>query len=370
MNISDGMLDTMRNWYLRAWNSEGPFGDHYLHYAKHRRGSHVIYGMDDPQQSYLALAVLCDGFRPGRRNPEETFRRFAEKATKRKIIFSDKLFKQDYDLVSNYVLDVDNSDIDLSGKPSLERSPRTDSRARRFSDRETARQDFTDRYTSSYYGIRNADPGQLLAGAKKSDAKATKYSISKLMYGYAIRRACKFLMYESIEMGRTIVYALDDLNLTAVAKMQWAHGRRGAPVQFADFEDAKKIKGFNKVPVCTTEIRELFRAWDYFSGYSCNGGYPHVVFMRNFEPCRPPWETGDQTDWAEYAVYHADKWVGTNPGVAESVHYKVLKRKADGGITLSNAASIIRAYHSLGIGAALRGDRELPHQTFYMGAAS
>ncbi|KPF48828.1 hypothetical protein D621_15645 [beta proteobacterium AAP51] len=86
---------------------------------------------------------------------------------------------------------------------------------------------------------------------------------------FGVRRACKFLIYDAIERKRKIAYVLDDLNLTEVVKK---HARLLDP-------DSSTRR---KVPVCTSEIREIFRRWDRLQD--------HVVFYRWFRKAPAPWD--------------------------------------------------------------------------------
>ncbi|PHQ80560.1 MAG: hypothetical protein COB66_04510 [Coxiella sp. (in: Bacteria)] len=101
------------------------------------------------------------------------------------------------------------------------------------------------------------------------------------------RRACKHLMLLSHRLGHDIIYALDDINPIVAAK-----GMRVKVIT----GDAWKTK----VPVCTTELRYLFRYWNHF----CDG----VKFVKALEVTQAPWDVADaQQDWAKYTLHLARK---------------------------------------------------------------
>jgi hypothetical protein len=102
---------------------------------------------------------------------------------------------------------------------------------------------------------------------------------------FAVRRACKFLIYEGIRNGRVVAYALDDLNLDEVVNK--TARELDAPGRF-------------KLPVCTSELREIFRRWDY-----CQ---THVRFFEDLRQVSPPWHRDrDLQGWAQYAAARAAK---------------------------------------------------------------
>lgn len=116
--------------------------------------------------------------------------------------------------------------------------------------------------------------------------------MSDLIYDAMIRRSCKFLLYDAIRQGRRVVYLLDDLDLDKVAYLS---GKSGIP------DDARIVGGPSdgKVPICTTEIREIFRNWDYFRAY--------LKFFKDFREAAPPWAAvhGKEREWAAYANHRA-----------------------------------------------------------------
>lgn len=366
MEINDATLNAIQTWYAAHRNSSTAGRSHYLHYARFRTADHVIYGMDDPQTSYLALMRLTELFKPpAKGNAAQKFRRFIE--SKLGFYKDGKAWDPH---VSNFVLDVEPQDVDLDFNdqdlPLLKRSDRPTATDKERA-REAQRKAFTTRYEDSHFGLKHAGVTCALSGAQKNrpevediyDMNYTYAQFKADMKSYAVRRACKFLMYDAISEGKTVVYALDDLNLSAVADRKWLV-ETGGSISFKTRDQAIASTGFKKVPVCTTEIRELFRCWDYFSG-SLKSGLPRVQFMRDFEAVRPPWELQDQRGWSGYAVYLTAKWFENLPDTVQSSRKALrdsVKTLHDGG----QYDKAIQAYHGLGIGDFKRADRALPAQ--------
>lgn len=120
-------------------------------------------------------------------------------------------------------------------------------------------------------------------------------SLDSVLQDLTIRRMCKFLIYDSIGQGKGVAYLLDDIDLDRVAFMLAPDGT---------LPDIARVGAEKKVPVCTSEIREIFRNWDRLSD--------HVIFYRQFKRCAPPWEapTGSSANlrnWAAYAAHRATK---------------------------------------------------------------
>jgi hypothetical protein len=119
-------------------------------------------------------------------------------------------------------------------------------------------------------------------------------SRNDVIYDFAIRRACKFLLYDAIRQGKRVAYLLDCLDLNKVAYLvQGGSVPNEARIEEGDSE--------GKVPVCSTELREIFRNWDYFKKY--------LRFYMRFRECDPPWaeKYGKSAEWARYAAHRSKK---------------------------------------------------------------
>lgn len=154
--------------------------------------------------------------------------------------------------------------------------------------------------------------------------------LSDLVFDAAIRRSCKFLIYDSIQNGLQIVYLLDDLDLSKIAYLV----KRSEAIP----EEARLRTGSSegKVPICTTEIRELFRNWDYLKN--------HVSFYMGFNACETPWSGrfGQEESWAEYAAHRAQKILaGKLKSEGDGVNLNACIKEAASG----QFAKAIQSYH-------------------------
>lgn len=149
-----------------------------------------------------------------------------------------------------------------------------------------------------------------------------------------VRRSCKFLLYDAIERKQDIAYVLDDLDLNTVAqrlKVEETTDRLGVGTTE------------RKVPVCTSELREIFRRWDYF--------VDHLTFYKDWKVSDPPWYSHGRQHWAAYAAHLAAKIGAKDPGnqglAGQIANINQL-------IVANNHLSAILAFHGL------RPSRSLP----------
>jgi hypothetical protein len=158
---------------------------------------------------------------------------------------------------------------------------------------------FRDSPFSMHDVIEGGDDWFLDHGSKhrRETTRGREMKLSDKIFDAAVRRSCKFLMYDSIHRGWNVVYLLDDLDLSKVAY----HVDPGTPVP--DWARIEEGGAKGKVPVCTSEVRECFRNWD-FLGY-------WLRFFRGFEPCDPPWAPSHPQvrSWATYANHRATKLI-------------------------------------------------------------
>ena len=75
-------------------------------------------------------------------------------------------------------------------------------------------------------------------------------------------------MYDAIDQGKPVFYALDELDLPRVAYLVQGSGQYPVDAR-ARKDDKDKVihDAEGKVPVCSSELRELFRYWDHFQKY-------------------------------------------------------------------------------------------------------
>lgn len=378
MDFTDPMKNAIVDWYrTNCQRPNAVASRHYLFMAIYRRNTHIIYGMDGPQKTYLAVQRVVSAWldRGGSADGllAEINREFGYKTRN----------KDHSPLVSNYFLEITSGDIQGRGAgvhlnraarpeqapPPLARNAsgrdrRQHAEAVMKVQRETDRQNFTDRYTGSYFKLHGTSNEKQLNASQKNTPSRRGVSGGVAyfndMYSFAVRRACKFLMYDSISEGKTVAYCLDDLDIGAIVERKWLIKQDDTVLGFeTDRATAAQSGNFQKVPVCTTEVRELFRCWDWF-GQSLQNGTPRVVFYRGFERTLPPWtsRTAEQALWAAYAKRLKDKWFPQLPAGVQQA------RKADADYIDNNYqgdhAGTIARYHALGIGAFKHGERALP----------
>jgi hypothetical protein len=168
------------------------------HFLAMLAGQFIIYGMDDPQRIYLAIATFVEEALGSRATV--TIGRVAEQAE------SDKATST---RVSNYFIDFDRRGNVASedggfvlkreagsGKREAEARPQDVAR-------ETARADFSERFEASKLGLSSAEDESLRSGVGKDNQALIRNPkpLAKLtdnLRNFAARRACKFLVYDSI----------------------------------------------------------------------------------------------------------------------------------------------------------------------------
>ena len=312
-----------------------PNAAHYLTRTSGR--NFIIYGMDDPQRTYLAVDHFRNnGFSAadGRTPKQELNRRATGEGAKAKGQYD----KRDSPKVSNYVLHFNPDDVTVTERPTHELDV---NRPAQSGDavREKARKNFTEQFNTSKFSLFSIgnDPDKLMTGVRKDKGQVPLTAALDVvahngaLRNFAVRRACKFLIYEAIKDHKQIAYSLDDMDLAAVADKKWRDWNLNAFVA----EEALTTLSKAKVPVCTTEIREIFRGWDFLKD--------HVTFYEGFVRAEAPWERdGDRETWASYARllarhmllrYQKEPLLGNVRAIAEWC------------ISSKDAANAIKRYH-------------------------
>jgi hypothetical protein len=274
----------------------------------------MVFGTDDPQKEHIGALKYV----------------LKRKADKKAIIASDlqqatdlnSEAKKAYEHVSNYWLESirwGQSITDFSASKNT--GPEIEDRINRllsvYGDDETALQDHSaitpDRFDAhKKYQIRS-----------NTDGKIRPMGESTLKYDMKVRRACKFLIYDSIELGLKIHYILDGITSASVAdRMMFSVGEKNNNIN-------------EKVPICTSEIREIFRHWRSLKN--------HIVWFRQFRASVPLWQEPGPglKSWATYAVSLLEKRRASGQTVVPSS--KQLTDKLAAGAY----AQIIVYYHGL-----------------------
>ena len=330
MIVTQAMIDGINN-VLRGVATP----DHYLTRTAAR--PFIIYGMDDPQRIYLAVDHFrTNGFQAtGQTEAEQIDRRALGEGPNQNGQYDKRLSSK----VSNYFLHFNPKDVKVTQRPTHELDLIRPEQIDKKKARETARQGFTDKFNGSKFSLASIgnDPDKIMKGVRKDHgnvALTTTLDVAAhngMLRNFAVRRACKFLIYEAVKEGQQIVYSLDDMVLGAVANKQWRDWDRKAFVDAAALNSACDAK----VPVCTTEIREIFRGWDFLK--------THVVFYENFTRADPPWERdADRETWGSYARVLARHLLTRYPGakLLDNVRATV-----DGCIDSKVASDAISRYH-------------------------
>jgi hypothetical protein len=128
-----------------------------------------------------------------------------------------------------------------------------------------------------------------------------------------------------------VAYALDDMDMSKVFTKQH--------LPLKD-DGGRTVK--QKVPVCTSEIRELFRNWD-----CCKD---HVVFFKEFKRVSPPWtyptaQGNELKLWANYAAQRAKK-LQAKYGKTGNELYKSIKSNVDTAVKNAVSRSTVEAFHA------------------------
>lgn len=124
------------------------------------------------------------------------------------------------------------------------------------------------------------------------------------------RRMCKWILHVAHVQGKSVIYSLDKLDLSPVAT--------GDAIEF-NLENNEDNPSKQKVPVCTSELREIFRNIDKL----CSDKEPTIQFYENFMPAAAPWirsgvrseEENDEIlrEWARYAMHLTRKLLISHP---------------------------------------------------------
>jgi hypothetical protein len=125
----------------------------------------------------------------------------------------------------------------------------------------------------------------------------------------AIRRSSKFgIKYAVANLRGTVHYILDEIE----------------PSVLLAKSTITNTSGYEKIPICTSEIRYLFRNWKRY------GGSGKVVFWENYAVTAAPWASAvmqHKVGWAEYALHRMWKYRTKVQGVASLQKFGTAKQK-------------------------------------------
>lgn len=240
-------------------------------------GVQTIYGTGTAQKIYLRVSEYFQ-------KQQQATKKSPDKHDLYTHVGQQHIVKEKYPQVSNYWLSIKSQYIKELRNPTGS-GPAAPVKAE---DAEKAafwkRFDEASRKKGATYDVSNNKKG--LERAAEGTTAFKPASVDALIDDLVVRRSCKFLLYDSIEQGRSIAYALDDLDLKRLANREIV-------------EETQGQSKARKLPICTTELREVFRRWRYFAH--------HVTFYSKFKVCDPPWLSVGTEQWASYARKLAEK---------------------------------------------------------------
>lgn len=213
---------------------------------------------------------------------------------------------------------------------------------------------------STKYGTRGTvgDPATLAAKLVKSNKNldlGNPGSVCAAAKDLAIRRSSKFGIKYAVEnLKGTVHYLLDEIDQTVLlAKSTITNG-----------------SGYEKIPICTSEVRYLFRNWGRYGG--------KVMFWENYVQTSAPWMSASGTHevgWASYAL--ARMWKFKNKLVGKHQKFASMKQREYENLLLNvekfaagdqrkreNGATIIRSRFDEAIESPrdiIRAFHALPH---------
>ena len=162
----------------------------------------------------------------------------------------------------------------------------------------------SDRFYIKEFGLgKYSDIQQKLEGftfeGELKKAKNDDRKIQKIIEGTILRRMCKWMVHKAVRDKMSIIYELDSIESSTVANK--------ALVALQGKDDSN-----TKIPICTSELREIFRYIDKFES---------IRFFKEFLEVKAPWAVEetikDDKDslkcWARYAIYLIFKMVAKYP---------------------------------------------------------
>jgi hypothetical protein len=146
----------------------------------------------------------------------------------------------------------------------------------------------------------------------------------------AIRRSCKYGIHYFVEKKNAqLHYILDGMDIQAIV-------------------DKKRMLNsstkLHKVPICTSEIRYIFRHWNRLAATK------RLLFYDKFDKVAAPWANnahmGTWPSWADYAISRADKHSHSIPVVKKRT-FDAAVRDFNVSRSVSNARGVVAAFHSI-----------------------
>lgn len=158
--------------------------------------------------------------------------------------------------------------------------------------------------------------------------------ISNHLYDVCIRRSCKYgVFYFTHVKSATLHYILDEMDMNTIVNKTML---------------MNETAGGKKVPICTSELRYMFRHWNSLKDKS-------VLFYDGYRTCEAPWYDtrwkSTRADWADYAIARVAKYrssiaatMGNSSLLSE---FDRLAKFFDLARTPVTARKIIESFHAL-----------------------
>jgi hypothetical protein len=146
----------------------------------------------------------------------------------------------------------------------------------------------------------------------------------------AIRRSCKYGIHFFVEKkSAQLHYILDGMDIAAIV-------------------DTKRMlnssTNLHKVPICTSEIRYIFRHWNRLAATG------RLLFYNKFNKVRAPWSNdahmGTWPGWADYAIARVNKHAHGIPLIRKRI-FDAAVRDFRANRSTQNAAAVLNAFHSI-----------------------
>ena len=161
-------------------------------------------------------------------------------------------------------------------------------------------------------------------------AAKTAEKLPGIVMDIAIRRSCKYGIHFFVEKkAAQLHYILDGMDIQAIV-------------------DRKRMLNsstkLHKVPICTSEIRYIFRHWNRLAASK------RLWFYDKFNKVAAPWNNdthmGTWPSWADYAISRAGKHANGIPLVKKRI-FDAAVRDFTANRSVSNAKAVVTAFHSI-----------------------
>lgn len=122
-------------------------------------------------------------------------------------------------------------------------------------------------------------------------SRTTADKVAYTLYDVCIRRSCKYgVFYFTHVKHAKLHYILDEMDIATIVDKT---------MLLNDTANAKKV------PICTSELRYIFRHWNHLKGGS-------LKFYDQYDECGAPWSDArwetHRERWADYAIARVEKF--------------------------------------------------------------